>query len=133
MPDYVERQDRRISQKAAAKRHSSVNQAAEGGDATPSGSEPPSTPARRRAPTVSAEGDPRTAVAPRRLEGRSTRRFDMAGLRAAVEAVEDTPDFSWKLGELLPKYKYNSTNLSPERDLGKGSLLFTSLSQMMAD
>ena len=55
----------------------------------------------------------------------------MAGLWAAVEAVEDTLDFSWKLSELLPKY--NSTNLSPERDLGEGSLLYTSLSQMMAE
>ena len=47
VPDYVVRWDRRLSQKAAAKRCSSVNQAAEGGDATPSGSELPSTPARR--------------------------------------------------------------------------------------
>ena len=62
---------------------------------------------------------------------RGTRRFDMAGLQAAVEAVEDTPDFSWKLGELLPKY--TSTNLSPERDQGEGSLFYTSLSQMMAE
>jgi ribonuclease HI len=131
VPDYVVRRDRRLSQKAAAKRRSSVNQAAEGGDVTPSGSGPPRTPARRRAPTAPAEGDPRTAVAPGRLEGRSTRRFDMAGLQAAVEAVEDTPDFSWKLGELLPKY--TSTNLSPERDQGEGSLFYTSLSQMMAE
>ena len=130
MPDYVVRRDRRLSQKAAAKRRSSVNQAAEGGDATPSGSGLAGRRDRRRSPSTPEQGDPRTAAARGQSEGESEGRFDMSGLRSAVLAIVDEPDISWRLGTLLTSY--SSINLSSEGEPG-GGFSFHSLSHMVAE
>ena len=85
----------------------------------------------RRATAPLASGDPRTAAAPGQPEG-GRGSFDMAGLRAAVEALEGSPDISWQLGQLLPKY---DSTTSVERGASRESPLFcmTRLSHKLAE
>ena len=87
-------------------------------------------PALHRASAMPAEGDPRKAAAPEQLEG-GRGCFDMAGLRAAVEALEGRLDISWQLGQLLPRY--SSTNLSVGGEPSEGLSFVTRLSHTMAE
>ena len=62
----------------------------------------------------------------RRRDAVNADRFSTVGLQAAVDALENEPDISWQLGELLgvreeEEEEENSNNSVYEREMGRVS------------